>query len=568
MSDSYPTPREEESSLELNNFQKDIDKFNDAIDVKVKYINEGKIRDLSTKKSLSDLFFHRFPTLSKSDFYHYLYHADGAHPNHNLARLLVLQDIGASRDLMSQTAENECKYQDIYVLLVNGLNEDEINRLFQQHDSPHEINRDKLYNDLHTLLREKDIIQNLNKQDVNNTPLTKNPFSKRETKAPDTPSAEKSASLLDNNKIADGQETEVSNKKTKIEIIDKNKEIAQNVESYDISRKLARLIYNNKIDRHNSIRILRELESKNVGYDLLKGIVRRKFDSSMISYSKEITDFYLERYTYNNTIENNKVNNRLTGSLIIDCDYILSGMPSELRAKIIKGFASEKDKFDFHPHAVELVTLFKDGVSTKLLYSVANGEITASDAYLIHVFKVNKKDITTLSHKLRNNELSSKDIFEYARDVRSDGNLQPKINSEPKSGSHDKLSTKPEAEPLYTELKPKALDESVSNSVLNSDDIPVKLSSSQNTQLDENAILINSDLNQSKGKTHPEKSSELLQTKKWLKLSEGAIYAMTDILSILPEDSELQATTYSPKATNAGLALTHILAVEAMTQIY
>ncbi len=469
---------------------------------------------------------------------------------------------------MSQAAENECKYQDVYVLLVNGLKEYEINRLFQQHDSPHEINRDTLYNDLHILLREKDIIQNLNKHDINNTPLTKNSFYKRETKAPDTPSAEKTISLLDNNKIADGQETEVSNKKTKIDIIGKNIKIAQNVESYNISRELARLVFYNKIDRHNPINILRELESKNIGYDLLKGIVRRKFDSSMISYSKEITDFYLERYTYNNTIENNKVNNGLTGYLIIDCDYILSGMPSELRAKIIKDFASKKDKFDFNPHAVELVTLFNDGVSTKLLYSVANGEITASDAYLIHVFKVNKKDIITLSHKLRNNELSSKDIFEYARGVRSDGNLQPKINSEPKSASHDKLSTKPEAEPLYTESKPKALDESVSNSVLNSDDIPVKLSGSQNTQLDENGILINSDLNQSKGKTHPEKSSELLQTQKWLKLSEGDIYAMTDILSILPKGRELQTTAYSPKAANTGLVLTHILAVGDMTQIY
>jgi hypothetical protein len=264
MSDSYPTPCEEESSLGLNNFQKDIDKFNDAIDVKVKYIHEGIIRDLSGKKSLSDLFFHLLPTLSKSDFDHYLYNADGAHPNYNLARLLVLQDVGASQLLMSQAAENECKYQDVYVLLVNGLKEEEINRLFQQHDSPHEINRDKLYKDLHTLLREKDIIQNLNKQDVNNTPLTKNSFSKRETKAPDTPSAEKSASLLDNNKISDGQEMEISNKKTKIDIIDKNKEIAQNVESYDISRKLARLAYNNKIDRHNSISILSKLESENV----------------------------------------------------------------------------------------------------------------------------------------------------------------------------------------------------------------------------------------------------------------------------------------------------------------
>lgn len=568
MSDSYLTPCEEKSSLGLNNFQEDIDKFNDAIDVKVKYINEGIIRDLSGKKSLSDLFFYRFPTLSKPDFDHYLYNADGAHPNYNLARLLVLQDIGASQLLMSQAAENECKYQDIYVLLVNGLNEDEINKLFQQHDSPHEINRDKLYNDLHILLREKDIIQNLNKQDINNTPLTKNSFYKRETKAPDTPSAEKTISLLDNNKIADSQKTEVSNKKTKVDIIDKNIKIARNVENYDISNKLARLVYNNKIYYHNSIDILSKLESKNVGYDLLKGIVRRKFDSSMISYSKEITDFYLEQYAYNNTIENNKVNNELTGFLITDCDYILSDMPSELRAKIIKGFASEKDKFDFHPHAVELVTLFKDGVSTKLLYSVANGEITASDAYLIHVFKVNKKDIITLSHKLRNNELSSKDIFEYARGVRSDGNLQPKINSEPKSGSHDKLSTKSEAEPLYSESNPKALDESVSNSILNSDDIPVKLSGSQNTQLDENAILINSDLVQSKGKTHPEKSSELLQTQKWLKLSEGAIYAITDILSILPKGSELQATAYSPKAANTGLVLTHILAVGAMTQIY
>ncbi len=63
MSDSYLTPCEEKSSLGLNNFQEDIDKFNDAIDVKVKYINEGIIRDLSGKKVYQICFFTDSPHL-------------------------------------------------------------------------------------------------------------------------------------------------------------------------------------------------------------------------------------------------------------------------------------------------------------------------------------------------------------------------------------------------------------------------------------------------------------------------------------------------------------------------
>lgn len=77
--------------------------------------------------------------MNKSDFYNYLNKADGSSPRYNLARLLVLQDSGVSKELMSQAVENENKYELIYFLIKNEVNENEINDLFLGHDSPHDI---------------------------------------------------------------------------------------------------------------------------------------------------------------------------------------------------------------------------------------------------------------------------------------------------------------------------------------------------------------------------------------------------------------------------------------------
>ncbi|HDL8507342.1 TPA: hypothetical protein PXR55_002713, partial [Yersinia enterocolitica] len=178
--------------------------------------------------------------------------------------------------------------------------------------------------------------------------------------------------------------------------------------------------------------------------DNLKKLVRGKFDLSMLNHAPSITNFFLEQYNYNISIEGSKANNTLTGSLIIDSNDVLSGKPRELRKKIIEFISLKKDDVGFS--AVELITLVNGGVSDELLYSVAKGEVTASDAYLIHVFKVRRNEIKTICNKLRNKELSSEDIFRYARGVRQDGNTQPDINNKLASSVQDTLSGEVESE--------------------------------------------------------------------------------------------------------------------------
>ncbi|HDL7646802.1 TPA: hypothetical protein PXO92_003460 [Yersinia enterocolitica] len=164
----------------------------------------------------------------------------------------------------------------------------------------------------------------------------------------------------------------------------------------------------------------------------------------MLNYAPSITNFFLEQYNYNISIEGSKANNTLSGSLIIDSNDFLSGKPYELRKNIIEFISLKKDDVGFS--AVELITLVNGGVSDELLYSVAKGEVTASDAYLIHVFKVRKNEIKAICNKLRNKELSSEDIFRYARGVRQDGNAQPDINNKLASSVQNTLSGDVESE--------------------------------------------------------------------------------------------------------------------------
>ncbi|EPZ8126110.1 hypothetical protein ACXV6R_004008 [Yersinia enterocolitica] len=164
----------------------------------------------------------------------------------------------------------------------------------------------------------------------------------------------------------------------------------------------------------------------------------------MLNHAPSITNFFLEQYNYNISIEGSKANNTLTGSLIIDSNDFLSGKPYELRKKIIEFISLKKDDVGFS--AVELITLVNGGVSDELLYSVAKGEVTASDAYLIHVFKVRENEIKAICNKLINKELSSEDIFRYARGVRQDGNAQPDINNKLASSVQNTLSGDVESE--------------------------------------------------------------------------------------------------------------------------
>ncbi|EOI7431637.1 hypothetical protein OZ824_004417, partial [Yersinia enterocolitica] len=105
-------------------------------------------------------------------------------------------------------------------------------------------------------------------------------------------------------------------------------------------------------------------------------------------------------------------------------------------------FSLKNNEVDFN--MVELITLKKSGVSNELLDSVFKGEITASDAYLIHVFKLSENE--TICNKLNNNELSSEGIFAYANGVRQGGNAQPEINNELAPGVQNTLSGKAESE--------------------------------------------------------------------------------------------------------------------------
>ncbi|HEG0622036.1 TPA: hypothetical protein SB604_003500 [Yersinia enterocolitica] len=164
----------------------------------------------------------------------------------------------------------------------------------------------------------------------------------------------------------------------------------------------------------------------------------------MLNHAPSITNFFLEQYNYNISIEGSKANNTLSGSLIIDSNDFLSGKPYELRKNIIEFISLKKDDVGFS--AVELITLVNGGVSDELLYSVAKGEVTASDAYLIHVFKVRENEIKAICNKLINKELSSEDIFRYARGVRQDGNAQPDINNKLASSVQNTLSGDVESE--------------------------------------------------------------------------------------------------------------------------
>ncbi|EMF9307549.1 hypothetical protein WFL11_10600 [Yersinia enterocolitica] len=429
---------ENTSSLSYDNFENKRSEFKNAVKIKGDYIYSVMERDFSGKTSLSDFFSHLLPKLNKSDFYNYLNKADGSSPRYNLARLLVLQDSGVSKELMSQAVENENKYELIYFLIKNEVNENEINDLFLGHDSPHDIDEKKLYRDAHTLLQEKAILQNLKEQSTNNTSLTETSLSKRDASGLNPPFSEDTVSSPPN------QKKENSNKKTKIDIIEKNRKIARAVEDYGVSEKLARFAYNNKIVFHKSIVVLNKLIANGIGDDNLKKVVRRKFDLSMLNHAPSITNFFLEQYNYNISIEGSKANNTLTGSLIIDSNDFLSGKPRELRKKIIEFISLKKDDVGFS--AVELITLVNGGVSDELLYSVAKGEVTASDAYLIHVFKVRRNEIKTICNKLRNKELSSEGIFTYARGVRQDGNAQPDINNKLASSVQDTLSGDVESE--------------------------------------------------------------------------------------------------------------------------
>ncbi|HDL6963492.1 TPA: hypothetical protein PXM28_002816 [Yersinia enterocolitica] len=444
MSGLYSIPYERKPSSNHNDFSNSITEFNNAVKIKTKYINSAIERDLSGKASLSDLFSHLFPKLSKSEFEHYLNKADGSSKQYNLARVLVLQNSGASEWLISQAIENENKYSIIYTLIKNGINENEINNLFLRHDSPHDIHINKLYQDLDFLLQEKEILQNLKKQNTNNSLLTEASLSKRDVSTLYPPFSEKTVSSLSNKEKVESQKIESSNQKNNIDTTEKNSKIARTVDDYGISKKLARLTYNNKIVFHKSILVLNKLMTSGVGYGSLKKIVRGSFDSSMFHYSKSITDFYLEQYNYNVSIEGSKVSDILTGSLIIDFNYVLSGKPRELRKEIIEIISIKKNEVAFS--AVELITLINSGVSNKLLYSVAKGEVTASDAYLIHVFKVRKSEIEAICNKLGNKELSSEGIFAYARGVYQGGDTQPDINNELASRVQETLSGKAELE--------------------------------------------------------------------------------------------------------------------------
>ncbi|EPZ8126109.1 hypothetical protein ACXV6R_004007 [Yersinia enterocolitica] len=191
---------ENTSSLSYDNFENKRSEFKNAVKIKGDYIYSVMERDFSGKASLSDFFSHLLPKLNKSDFYNYLNKADGSSPRYNLARLLVLQDSGVSKELMSQAVENEKKYELIYLLIKNEVNENEINDLFLWHDSPHNIDEDKLYRDADTLLQEKAILQNLKEPSTNNTSLTETSFFKRDASGLNPPFSEDTVSFLPNQK--------------------------------------------------------------------------------------------------------------------------------------------------------------------------------------------------------------------------------------------------------------------------------------------------------------------------------------------------------------------------------
>ncbi|EKN5910012.1 TPA: hypothetical protein RM800_001074 [Yersinia enterocolitica] len=440
MFDLYSIPHGNKPSSELTYIEKMTEEFNKTVDEKRKYINEIIDNGDSESTDLVFLFAKEFENISQYELREYIYHSNSIHESYELARLLILNKAGASKDLITQAVKNENKYVPIYILLKNGFKENKINDLFITHDySAHETNIKNLYQDIDTLLQKKEILQ---KKNTNNMPVSESLVSTRAVSALNLPLSKNKEFSRHDRAIADSQKGEFSNKKNKIDIEGKNSRIARISEEYGISKKLARLAYNNKIVFYKSISILKELTVSGVEYKNIKRIVRREFDSFMNPYSNAITDFYLEQYNYNVRIEETEMHNKLKDYLIIDYNSIFIDQPEVLHKKISEVFSLKNNEVDFN--MVELITLKKSGVSNELLDSVFKGEITASDAYLIHVFKLSENE--TICNKLNNNELSSEGIFAYANGVRQGGNAQPEINNELAPGVQNTLSGKAESE--------------------------------------------------------------------------------------------------------------------------
>ncbi|ENA3445225.1 hypothetical protein ABGN35_000561 [Yersinia enterocolitica] len=442
MFDLYSIPHGNKPSPELTYIEKMTEEFKKDVDEKRKYINEIIDNGNSESADLVFVFSEKFPQMSQSELREYIYHADSIHRRYDLARLFVLYEVGASRDLMTQAVKNENKYVPIYILLENGFKENEINDLFITHDySSHETNIDELYQDIDALLQKKEMLQ---KKNTYNMPVSESLVSTRAVNAPNLPLSENKVFSRHNRSIADSQKGWFSNKKDKISIEEKNNRIALIAGGYGISKKLARLVYNNKIVSHKSIDILKKLAVSGVEYENLKKIVRREFDSSMNPDCKAITDFYLEQYNYKVSLEGSQLSNILTGSLIEDFNCVISGQSSKLHNKIIETIKLNVNKVNFS--AAESMILINSGVSKKLLKSVGDGEITTRDAYLINVFELIENEREIICDNLNNTALSSEGIFVYANGVRQGGNAQPEINNELAPGVQETLSGKAESE--------------------------------------------------------------------------------------------------------------------------
>ncbi|HGE9144165.1 TPA: hypothetical protein ACGBPZ_001837 [Yersinia enterocolitica] len=187
------------------------EEFNKTVDEKRKYINEIIDNGDSESTDLVFLFAKEFENISQYELREYIYHSNSIHESYELARLLILNKAGASKDLITQAVKNENKYVPIYILLKNGFKENKINDLFITHDySAHETNIKNLYQDIDTLLQKKEILQ---KKNTNNMPVSESLVSTRAVSALNLPLSKNKEFSRHDRAIADSQKGEFSNKK-------------------------------------------------------------------------------------------------------------------------------------------------------------------------------------------------------------------------------------------------------------------------------------------------------------------------------------------------------------------
>lgn len=317
----------------------------------------------------------------------------------NLTKLMVLQDKGASRDLLYLAAKSEECYEYISFALDNNLEGNEIKILIDKL-SKGEISELEFYQNIVQEREGDSKSSRISKRDVEDLPVTTNTLPKTEVHESNTHPLSPEIIKEKVNKIK---------------------------QEHGVSNKLARLIYNNKVTDEFSIALLKKMEADKISYDVLKKIIRGNRDASMHAYSKDMSDFHSAEFDAYSRVEHSHLFGKKEKITIDDLSDILSTTLEREHEEIISNLSSiDGDAFK---RTVDILTLAKKRVSYGLLDLVFEGQLNAKDAYLLHIYKANKKDVLDISNRINNGELLSEDIYTFLMEKQEQENIEL-INTE------------------------------------------------------------------------------------------------------------------------------------------